>query len=337
MKESMRGAVVRAPSPADPARIEDLPIPSPGQGEVLVRVAFAAVNWSDIQKRQGIYPDPVQYPAILGAEIAGTVETTGPGVDASWAGRRVAGLCGPRLVGGCAEYVSVPIPYLMPMPARSPLTDAEWAAMPLASMTAYHLLYTAHELRPGQVVLIHAAAGSVGLALVQLVTLAGGVAVGTVGSGSKRELPQQRGAALVIDRSRDDFVSAVLSFTGGAGVDLVIDSLGAEILPRSFDALRRFGRLVNIGEAAGEPDFSVRKKLYERSTSMAGFEVLHAEPGTDRWSRGVEVIGAHVANGDLSVPVDRILPLTEISAAHAALEGRATVGKVVLEVAGSNA
>lgn len=337
MKESMRGAVVRSPSPADPARIEDLPIPSPGHGEALVRVAFAAVNWSDIQKRQGIYPDPVQYPAILGAEVAGTVEAIGPGVDASWSRMRVAGLCGPRLVGGCAEYVSVPIAYIMPIPERSPLTDAEWAAMPLASMTAYHLLYTAHELRPGQVVLIHAAAGSVGLALVQLVTLAGGVAIGTVGSGAKREPPEQMGAALVIDRSRDDFVSAVLSFTGGAGVDLVIDSLGAEILPRSFDALRRFGRLVNIGEAAGEPNFAVRKKLYERSTSMAGFEVLHAEPGTDRWTRGVEVIRAHVANGDLSVPVDRILPLAEVSAAHAALESRATAGKVVLEVAGSNA
>lgn len=337
MKESMRGAVVRAPSLADPARIEELPIPRPGQGEVLVRVAFAAVNWSDIQKRQGIYPDPVQYPATLGAEIAGTVEAIGPGVDASWSGKQVAALCGPRLIGGCAEYVSVPVPYLMPIPAGTTRTDAEWAALPLASLTAYHLLYTAHELRPGQVVLIHAAAGSVGLALVQLVTLAGGVAIGTVGSASKRELPQNRGAALVIDRSRDDFVSAVLSFTGGAGVDLVIDSLGAEILPRSFDALRRFGRLINIGEAAGEPDFAVRKKLYERSTSMAGFEVLHAEPGTDRWSRGVEVIGAHVANGDVSVPVDRILPLTEISEAHAALEGRTTVGKVVLEVAASNA
>lgn len=337
MKGSMRGAVVQAPSPSDPARIEELPIPRPGQGEVLVRVAFAAVNWSDIQKRQGIYPDPVRYPIVLGAEIAGTVEAVGPEVDAAWSGKRVAALCGPRLVGGCAEYVSVPVPYLLPIPRRSPLTDAEWAAIPLATMTAYHLLYTAHELHPGQVVLIHAAAGSVGLALVQLVALAGGVAIGTVGSGSKRELPKEKGAALVIDRSREDFVSVALSFTGGAGVDLAIDSLGAEILPRSFDALRQFGRLINIGEAAGEPDFAVRKKLYERSTSMAGFEVLHAEPGTDRWRRGVEVISAHVAGGDLSVPVDRILPLTAIATAHAALEGRATVGKVLLEVAPPNA
>ena len=333
----MRGAVVGAPSPRDPASIQELPIPRPRQGEVLIRVGFAAVNWSDIQKRQGIYPDPVQYPIILGAEVAGTVEEVGPGVDASWSGTRVAALCGPRLLGGCAEFVSVPLSYLIPIPPDSTLTDAEWAAMPLATMTAYHLLYTAHNLRQGQVVLIHAAAGSVGLALVQLVTLAGAVAIGTVGSGSKRHLPEESGAALVIDRSRDDFVSAALSFTNGGGVDLVIDSLGAEILPRSFDALRRFGRLINIGEAAGEPDFPVRKKLYERSTSMAGFEVLHAEPGSDRWKRGVEVITAHVASGRLGVPVDRILPLTQISVAHAALQGRKTLGKVLLEVGRADA
>ena len=333
----MRAAVVGAPSLSDPASIQELPIPRAGQGEVLVRVGFAAVNWSDIQKRQGIYPDPVQYPLILGAEVAGTVEAVGPGVDASWSGKRVAALCGPRLVGGCAEFVSVPLSHLMLIPPDSTLTNAEWAAVPLATITAYHLLHTAHELRAGQVVLIHAAAGSVGLALVQLVTLAGAVAIGTVGSGSKRGLPEERGAALVIDRSRDDFVSAALSFTNGAGVDLVIDSLGADILPRSFDALRRFGRLINIGEAAGEPDFPVRKKLYERSTSMAGFEVLHAEPGSDRWKRGVDVITAQVASGRLSVPVDRILPLTQISVAHAALEGRATLGKVLLKVGRADA
>ena len=337
MPVRMRGAVVHAPGRSDPPRLEDCEVPQPGPGEVLVRVRFAAVNWSDIQKRQGIYPDPVEYPAVLGAEVSGTIEAIGPGVDHSWAGRRVAALCGPRLVGGCAEYVAVPVPYLVPIPADSPLGDAEWAAIPLACLTAYHLLHTASELRPGQVVLVHAAAGSVGLALMQLIPLAGAVAIGTVGSAAKRDLPQRLGASLVIDRSREDFVEAALSFTGGAGVDLVIDSLGADVLPRSFDALRRFGRLINIGEAAGEPEFEVRKKLYERSTSMAGFEVLHAEPGTDRWTRGVDVISAHVASGDLRVPVDRVVPFAEISAAHEALAGRTTAGKVVLEIAGPDA
>lgn len=326
----MRAAVVERPSPDGHPEIRQLERPSPGPGEVLIQVAFAAANWSDIQKRQGIYPDPVEYPVVLGAEASGTVVAVGDGVSPRLLGRTTAGLCGPRLVGGCADYVAVPVDYLVPLPDGFGLDEG--AALPLAALTAYHLLFTAHRLRRDEVVLVHAAAGSVGLAVVQLAVEHGARVIGTVGSSTKRELPAEFGAALVIDRSADEFVNAALDLTGGRGVDLVIDSLGGEILPRSFDALRRYGRLINIGEAAGEPDFPVRKKLYERSTSMAGFEVLHAEPGSPRWRRGVRHVTAAAAAGRLRIPIARQLPLADIASAHAALEGRTTQGKVLLRV-----
>lgn len=331
---TMQAAVVERPESGGLIQVVEQPRPEPRRGEVVIEVAYAAVNWSDIQKRQGIYPDPVDYPAILGAEVSGTIVGVGDGVARAHLGRATAALCGPRLIGGCAEFVAVPVDYLLPLPEMVGM--AEGAALPLASLTAYHLLHTAHRLRRGEVVLVHAAAGSVGLAIVQIARLRGATVIGTVGSGAKRELPARYGANLVVDRSRDDFVTSTMDFTDERGVDLVIDSLGGEILPRSFDALRRFGRLVNIGEASGEPDFAVRTKLYERSTSMAGFEVLHAEPGSKRWRRGVRFIFSSVAAGRLRIPLSMTLPLQDVARAHAALESRVTQGKVLLKVGGTN-
>lgn len=326
----MRATVVERPTQTGQPELREIERPDPGPGEVLLQVAFAAVNWSDIQKRQGIYPDPVAYPVTLGAEASGTIVEVGPGVSRRLVGRTTAALCGPRLVGGCAEYVAVPVPYLVPVPTGFTLPAA--AAFPLAALTAYHLLHSAHRLRRGEVVLVHAAAGSVGLAVVQLATLSGARVIGTVGSTAKRDLPRRFGAERVVDRSSEDFVEVALDATDGEGVDLVIDSLGGKILPRSFDAIRRYGRLINIGEASGEPDFPVRKKLYERSTSMAGFEVLHAEPGSARWRTGVRRVVAAASAGRLTIPVDVTLPLGRIAEAHRLLESRKTQGKVVLQV-----
>ena len=123
-----------------------------------------------------------------------------------------------------------------------------------------------------------------------------------------------------------------MAFTRGRGVDLVIDSLAGEILPRSFDALRPYGRLINIGEAAGEPGFSVRKKLYERSTSLAGFELLHAVPGSRLWKRGVRDVISLAAAGRLKMPIAGIYPLADCVQLHETFERRGTCGKLLLEV-----
>lgn len=328
---TMRAILVERTGGLDVLQQVTVPVPEPGPGELRIGVAFAAANWSDIQKRQGIYPDPVGYPAILGAEVSGIVSAIAPGVRGFSIGQRVAALCGPRLLGGYADEVVVPAAYVLRLPGDRPLDQL--AGLPLASLTAFHLLYTAYRIRAGQVVLVHAVAGSVGLAVTQVAGMARARVIGTVGRPGKSELPRRMGAELVIDRSSEDFVERALAFTDGRGVDLIIDSLGGEILPRSFDALRFHGHLINIGEAAGEPDFPVRKKLYERSTSMAGFEVLHSAPGSRTWRRGVRFVEDAVARGRLRMPVGAIFSFEAVAAMHATLEGRGTSGKLLLSVA----
>lgn len=329
----MRAVLIERPGGIDRLQLAEVPAPQPGPGEILIRVAYAAANWGDIQKRQGIYPDPVAYPAVLGAEVSGRVAALGRGARGFREGQRVAAICGPRMLGGYAEVVAVPADYAMEAPAGLDLAEA--AALPVAMLTAWHLLHTAHRVRRGEVLLVHAVAGAVGLALTQIARLAGATVIGTVGGAGKAALPMRFGAARVIDRSREDFVRAARDLTAGRGVDLVIDSLGGDILPRSFDALRPYGRLINIGEAAGEPDFPVRRKLYERSTSMAGFEVLHAEPGSPRWRRSVRFLRQHVAAGRLTMPVAEVFPLADAARMHARFESRAVSGKLLLDVGGN--
>lgn len=327
----MRAVVVEEPGDGRALQVLDRPIPEPAAGELRIRVAWSAANWSDVQKRQGIYPNPQTYPLILGAEASGVVDAVGRGVPRRWLGRRVATLCGPRLCGGHAEYVTVPVEYVIPVPDGVGLELA--AAFPLAALTAYHLLRTAHDLRRGEVVLVHSAAGSVGLAVTQIARLLGAIVIGTVGTTAKADLVRQHGARLVVDRSREDFVEAAMQFTGGRGVDLVIDSLGGEILPRSFDALRFYGRLINIGEASGEPDFPVRNKLYERSTSMAGYELLHAKPGSTAWRRGVRFVTSRLESGELTMPIGGVFRIDEIARVHEIFEDRSNSGKLLLDIA----
>ncbi len=329
----MRAVVVAEPGGPDRLELTEVPDPALGAGDVLIDVAYAGCNWSDVQKRQGVYPDPVAYPAVLGLEVSGRVRATGPGVRALAAGDRVAALTGPTMLGGYAERVRVPASYVIALPAEVALETG--AAFPVVALTAHHLLHSAYRLRGGETVLVHAIGGAVGLLLTQLAKAAGATVIGTVGAPGKGARPRAYGADLVIDRSREDFVAATLAFTRGRGVDLVIDSLGGEILPRSFDVLRTYGRVINIGEAAGDPDFPIRPKLYERSTALAAFELLHAGPGSARWRRGVRAVVDGLVRGRLEVPIEGVYPLARCAEAHRRLEGRGVSGKLLLDVRAS--
>lgn len=329
----MRAVQVSAPGGRERLSITDLPTPVLAPGHVLVAMDYAACNWGDIQKRQGIYPDPVSYPAVLGAEGAGRVMACGAGVRGFREQPRVALIGGPSMAGCFAEYVSVPQEYVFALPPE--LGSREAAVLPVAALTAWHLLHSAHSIRRGERILVHAASGGVGLALVQIARNAGARVFGTVGSQAKAALPLSLGADRVYARNDEDFVAALMRDTAGKGVDLVIDSLGASELERSFGVLRPFGRLINIGEAAGEPDFDIRKALYRRSTFMAGFELLHAKPGSRRWRHGVTKVIAAVLEKRLQMPVAAEFALEDIAEAQALLEGRGTIGKVLIRINGS--
>lgn len=326
----MRALVLPHTGGSDVFRWEEVATPEPGAGEVRIKTRFCGVNWGDIQKRLGIYPEPIAYPAIIGLEVSGHVDKVGAAVRGVEVGEPVAAITGPKMLGGYAEYCVVPADYVIRLPAGIDLKLA--AAIPAASITAWHLVNTAYRLRRGETILVHAIGGAVGLMLTQIAAAKGARVIGTVGSAGKAERPLNFGAAHVIDRSRQDFVAETMRLTNGRGVDLVIDSLGADILERSFDALRYFGRLINIGEAAGDPHFNIRAKLYQRSTSMAGFEFLHAMPGSLVWRRGIKAILAGLVAGKLNLPIEAILPLPEAGKAHELLASRKVSGKLLLEV-----
>ena len=326
----MKAIVVESPGGLDKLVLRHVPAPAPGPEDVLISVVYAACNWSDLQKREGVYPHPVKYPAIMGLEVSGRVAAVGGKVRNLAVGDRVAAVTGPDLLGGYAELCRVHKDYVIKLPDS--LCLAQGAAFPVVGQTAYHLLHTAHHVRRGEVIVIHAISGAVGSMTLQLARRAGAKVIGTVGGRDKTRQALTLGAHLVVDRSSEDFVDAVLDFTGGRGADLVIDSLGGDILRRSFDALRPFGRVINIGEASGYPDFDIRPVLYQRSTSLAGFEFLHAGPGSLRWKKGVQTLLSGFGQGWLHLPVVARFPLAEAARAHELLAGRGVQGKVLLAV-----
>lgn len=327
----MRAIEVSASGGIDKLVIVDMPEPVPGPGEVVIDVAFAAANWSDIQKREGVYPDPVTYPAVIGLEVSGTVSSVGADANGFEPGQRVCAITGPRMLGGYAEKCVVGADFVIPLPESISLETG--AAFPMVTLTAYHLLNSAYNLERGDTVLVHAIGGAVGLAVTQLAVEKGARVIGTVSRPGKGDKALGYGAHLVIDRSAQDFMEAVQQFTGGKGIDLVIDSLGGDFLPRSIDLLKTYGHAINIGEAAGYPDFDIRHKLYENSTSMAGFEVLHAMRLPGLWQEGIDTVLGHLASGALQMPVEQVFAFDAVRDLHRKLESRTVSGKLLLQVA----
>ncbi len=324
----MRAVVVKSPGGIEAMQLTNVPDPTLADAAVLIDVAYAGCNWMDTQKRQGVYPDPVSYPVILGNEVSGYVSAVGAGVGSIEVGARVAAIVD---MGGYAERCVAEQDSVVILPDAVPLDVG--ASFQFAALTAYHLLHSAYQIRPDETVLVHAIGGGVGLMVTQVATEMGANVIGTVSSHKSEDRATEFGAKLVIDRSKDDFVEAVMDFTGGNGVDLVIDSLGGETSLRSFDTLKVYGHLINIGEAEGwTQDDKIRNKLYERSTSFSGFEMIHANPGSRRWKNGVAYVVERLADGRLVVPIVKEFALGECQDMHRLLESRSVSGKLVLKV-----
>ena len=312
-------------------QLRDIPIPKPQQDEVLIRICYASYNWADLQKRAGVYPIPQDFPIIPGAEVSGFVESVGSEVSSFRAGDRVTAITGPDENRGFADYVCAPESYAMRIPQELDLKVA--AAFPTVCLTAYHLLHTSSQLKAGEVLLIQSIGGSVGLMLTQIAVGIGARVIGTVSSEGKGNKAVKFGASRIVNRNTEDFVEVALKETDGRGVDLVIDSLGADIMSRSFDALRYFGKLINIGEAAGYPDFDIRDKLYERSTSLICYEFLQTKNLPDSWQAGIDFVVDGLINRSLELPIAAVYPLEKFREGTQALENRTLQGKLVFEVA----
>ena len=324
----MRAIIVNQPGDVSQLELTRIPEPEAGPGEVLIDVRYAGCNWMDTEKRRGIYPGKsLTYPMILGNEVCGTISKCGTGVKGLSEGQRVAAIL-PG--GGYAEKCAAHPELVIPLPEAIP--DTLGAAFPAVSLTAYHLLNSAYSLTEGETLLIHAIGGGVGLMVTQLARQMGARVIGTVSSNSKGKQALAYGAERVVNRSEEDFVNAALEFTGGRGVDLVIDSLGGQTGYRSLDALRHYGRLINIGEAEGLPVENLRDKLYERSTSFAGFETIHAMQNPVAWRKGVEYVTIAFAEGKLDLPIAAVFPLEKCREMHEKMESRTVSGKLLLKM-----
>ncbi|MBX6363119.1 MAG: quinone oxidoreductase [Gemmatimonadetes bacterium] len=323
----MRAVRIHETGGPDVLRLEDVPVPEPGPGQALVRVEVAGVNFIDVYKRTGLYP--VQLPATLGEEGAGVVAAVGPGVREVRVGDRVAWASG---FGSYAEYVAIGADRLVPVPDDVPADRA--AAAMLQGMTAHYLATSTFPLEPGHRALVHAAAGGVGLLLVQLARRRGAVVIGTAGTPEKAELARQAGADHVIVYTQQDFAAEVRRLTDGQGVHVVYDSVGRATFLAGLDLLQPRGMMVLFGQSSG-PVEPIDPQILNRKGSLflTRPSLMHYTATRDELLARAGDVLAWVADGSLQLRIDRELPLDRAADAHRALEARRTAGKVLLRVA----
>lgn len=310
-------------------QLEECAPPTPGPGEVAIDVAYCGCNWADIMVRENSYPHPTHYPTVPGCEVSGRIRALGAGVSHLQIGQPVAAC--PPADGGYAEVCIVPSDQIIALPPDMPLLLA--AAFPLQALTAQIMLRGIARAEAGYTILVHAIGGGVGLCLTQLAVKAGCRVIGTVGTPGKEQRPLELGAERVIGRG-DDFVAVVHTLTGGKGVDIVFDSVGAETLDRSFDALRTLGHIVSYGEASGRPFANIWERLVPKSATFSRFHLGHIVPGSALWDDAVAHVLAGLRAQWLKIFIEEVYPLDRAADMQARLESRTVAGKLVLSVRG---
>jgi NADPH2:quinone reductase len=305
-------------------RVDDIPVPAPAAGEVRIRVEAAGLNFIDTYQRSGLYA--VALPFAPGAEVAGVISAVGAGVTELVVGDRVATA---KASGGYAAEAVAPAAHVVKIPDGVATQTA--AALMLQGLTADYLATDTFPLKPGHTVLIHAAAGGVGLLLVQLAKRAGARVIATVGTDQKVALARGAGADEVVVYSRDNFTTAARAFTGGRGVDVVYDAVGKDTFAGSLDSLRPRGMFVSFGNASGAvPPFAPLLLMQKGSLFFTRPTMAHyAQTTAELRARTDDLFGAVLA-GKLNVRIGATYPLAAAADAHRALESRATTGKVLL-------
>lgn len=305
----------------------EAPKPAPGPGEALVEVAYGGCNFADTMMWRGSYPHPKGYPLIAGLELSGRIAALGPGVAGVAIGDRVAGFV--EDAGAFADFCVVPAARLIPVPEALGLDRA--AAITIQGFTAWHMLHNVSQVRKGDIVLVHAIGGGVGLCLTQLAVAAGARVFGTVGTKGKETRPLALGAEAVVNRGEEDFVAAIAT-RAGRPVDKIYDSTGATILDRSFELIRPLGHVVSFGEAEGRPLPNLWERLVRKSLTFTRFHLGHVDFGADIWRRSVAELTAAVADGRLAVPIEEVFAMDQVAAMYERLESRQVSGKLLLEI-----
>jgi NADPH2:quinone reductase len=303
---------------------DEVPIPEPKAGEARVKIEAIGLNFIDVYQRTGLYP--LQTPFTLGMEGAGVVDAIGDDVSEVKVGDHVAYA---MILGSYAEYAIVPAAKLAPLPANVEAKSA--AALMLQGMTAHYLAHSTYRLQQGDTALIHAAAGGVGLLLIQIAKMLGARVIGTVGTEAKAQLAKQAGADEIILYTQADFLAEVKKLTEGKGVNVVYDSVGATTFDKSLDCLRPRGYLVLFGQSSGsvaplDPGkLAAKGSLFLTRPSLAHYmldraELLQRANDLFNWT----------ASGKLKLRIEKTFSLSDAAEAQRQLEARQTTGKVVL-------
>jgi NADPH:quinone reductase len=304
-------------------KLKEVELEEPGQGQALVRIANAGVNFVDIYQRRGTYTRKL--PFVPGLEAAGVVEAIGEGVTNVKMGDRVAYTGQP---GSYAEANVVQAESLIPLPLD--FSFEQGAAFPLQGMTAHYLIHEFRKPKEEDVVLIHAAAGGMGLLLVQWARHLGARVIGTVSNEEKARAARQAGATDIILYTQQNFVMETKRLTNGHGADLIIDGVGKATFTGNLDAAALRGHILIFGAASGPADPILPNALMVRSLSVSGGSLQNYLLTRDELLGRASDVMEGIRNGWLSLRIFRVLPLAEASEAHRLLENRQTIGKVLL-------
>ena len=320
-----------APGGPDVFRSEQLPVPQPGPGEVLVRVAYAGVNRPDVIQRQGFYPPPPGASPIPGLEIAGEIAAAGEGVGKEWLGQKVCALVSG---GGYAEYCLATFDHCLPVPEGVSLAEA--AALPETLFTVWHNVFERAYACEGETLLVHGGTSGIGTMAIMLGKAFGLSVIATAGSEEKCAAIRELGADLAIDYKTQDFVAEVKGFTAGKGVNVVLDMVSGEYVARNLECLAEDGRHVTIAVLGGlkatiDMALVMRKRLTLTGSTLRArsneFKALLAdEIARTAWPL--------IADGTIRPVMDQTFPLAEVAEAHRRMEQGDHIGKIVLQVLG---
>jgi NADPH:quinone reductase-like Zn-dependent oxidoreductase len=317
--------------------VEEVPEPTPGPGQLLVRVESAAVNYADVMRRRNDpYPFPTPLPFTPGGEVAGTVEALGEGVDGPPVGTPVFAVVGNDGSTGYAQYAVVNAPQAIPVPAG--LSTDEAAGIIVAGAAAMLSLTDVGRLAAGETVLIQGAGGGVGSYAIQIAKLRGATVIAAASSGAKRGAALDLGADHAVDYTRPEWVDEVRELTGGRGVDVVYEIAGGATFTRTLGVLAPFGRVVVAGAAGGQPlqldPAAIRAFFYDpalnqslRTFNLGLYFGLRPQVAIE----ALQTLIGYVASGQVKVHIDRVLPLEQAADAHRLIEGRRTTGKLILK------
>jgi NADPH:quinone reductase len=305
-------------------QIVDIPKPDVRPRMVRVRNHAVGINFADNFFRQGTYQIKAKPPDTPGMEAAGVIDEVGPEVEGLKPGMRVAGI-------GLKAYAEYSLFYAnQTIPLPDSVSFEEGAAFPIQTLTAWFMIHTCHHMTPGQTVVVHSAAGGVGIVAMQIAKAAGARVIGTVSSDAKIPITKQYGADEVINYETHDFAKEVMRITGGKGADLNLDAIGKPTFEKGISCMAPFGHLILYGRAGGAPDKLDVFRLFQNAVKVSGFVLMTASSQHHLMRQGMEACFSLMKEGKLKMLVGKTYPLEQAPEAHRFMESRQSVGKLVL-------